>query len=36
MNIFLIETETNHFANQIFSAWVKDAPGLESHKDRAG
>lgn len=23
MNIFLIETETNHFANQIFSAWVK-------------
>lgn len=23
MNIFLIETETNHFANQLFSSWVK-------------
>lgn len=23
MNVFLIETETNHFANQLFSSWVK-------------
>lgn len=28
MNVFLIETESNHFANQIFSSWVKKAlPG---------
>lgn len=23
MNVFLIETESNHFANQLFSSWVK-------------
>ena len=39
MNIFLIETETNHFANQLFSSWVKkEFPGwnlirIESDSD---
>lgn len=28
MNVFLIETESNHFANQLFSSWViKNLPG---------
>lgn len=28
MNVFLIETESNHFANQLFSFWVKkNLPG---------
>jgi hypothetical protein len=39
MNVFLIETETNHFANQLFSSWVKkELPGwnlirIESDSD---